>query len=62
MINFSGVEVKTTELRNCIVENAIWNLSTFELSHISDTLFNGTMYPPDQPHLALHQKPIELRA
>ncbi len=39
--NFSGVELKTTELRNCNVENAIWKLSTFELSHISDTVFNG---------------------
>jgi uncharacterized protein YjbI with pentapeptide repeats len=41
--NFSGVELKATELKNCIVENAIWKLSTFEFSHISDTVFNGTI-------------------
>ncbi len=39
--NFSGVELKKTELRSCIVENAIWKLTSFEMSHISDTVFNG---------------------
>jgi uncharacterized protein YjbI with pentapeptide repeats len=41
--DFSGVEFKTTELRSCIVENAVWKLASFELSHISDTVFNGTI-------------------
>jgi uncharacterized protein YjbI with pentapeptide repeats len=41
--NFSGVEFKTSELRNCIVENAIWKHASFELSHIADTVFNGTI-------------------
>ena len=41
--NFSGFELKTSELKNCIVENAIWKLSTFELSNISDTVFNGAI-------------------
>jgi uncharacterized protein YjbI with pentapeptide repeats len=41
--NFSGIEFKTSELRNCVVGNAIWKLSSFELSHISDTVFNGTI-------------------
>ena len=41
--NFSGVEFKLTELKNCKVENAVWNLSSFEMSHISDTVFNGVI-------------------
>jgi uncharacterized protein YjbI with pentapeptide repeats len=41
--NFSGIELKTSELKNCIVENAIWKLSSFYFSHISDTVFNGTI-------------------
>ncbi|WP_264551845.1 helix-turn-helix domain-containing protein [Flavobacterium sp. N2038] len=41
--NFSGVELKTSELKKCILENAVWNLSTFKLSHISDVVFNGTI-------------------
>lgn len=39
--NFSGVELKTTELKNCNVENVVWKLSTFELSHLSEIVFNG---------------------
>lgn len=41
--NFSGVDIKTTNLKNCIVENAVWKLSSFELSYISETVFNGTI-------------------
>ena len=39
--NFSGVELKTSELKSCILENAVWNLSSFKLSSISDVVFNG---------------------
>lgn len=41
--NFSGVEVRKTELINCIVADAVWKLSSFEGSHISDSVFNGTI-------------------
>lgn len=41
--NFSGVELKTSDFKSCILENAVWNLSTFKLSSISDVVFNGTI-------------------
>lgn len=41
--NFSGVEFKSTILKKSKVENAIWNLSSFETSHISDIVFNGAI-------------------
>lgn len=40
-VNFSGVEFKKSEFNNCTIENAVWNLSSFEMSHISNTVFNG---------------------
>jgi uncharacterized protein YjbI with pentapeptide repeats len=41
--NLSGIELKKTEIKNCILENTIWKLSSFELSHISETVFNGAI-------------------
>jgi uncharacterized protein YjbI with pentapeptide repeats len=41
--NFSGVELKKSEFKNCIVENVVWKLSSFELSDISNIVFNGTI-------------------
>lgn len=41
--NFSGVELKKSEFKNCIVENVVWKLASFELSHISNIVFNGTI-------------------
>lgn len=41
--NFSGLELKKSELKNCIIENAVWKLSSFEMSHLSDIVFDGTM-------------------
>jgi uncharacterized protein YjbI with pentapeptide repeats len=41
--NFSGVEIKTSELKNCNIENTIWKLTSFETTHISDTVFNGAI-------------------
>jgi len=41
--NFSGVELKTSDFKSCILENAVWNLSSFKLSSISNVVFNGTI-------------------
>jgi transcriptional regulator with XRE-family HTH domain len=41
--NFSGVEFKKSEFNNCIVEDAVWKLSSFEMSHISNMVFNGVI-------------------
>lgn len=41
--NFSGVELKTSDFKSCILENAVWNLSSFKLSSISNVFFNGTI-------------------
>ncbi|WP_228519084.1 pentapeptide repeat-containing protein [Flavobacterium sp. LC2016-12] len=41
--NFSGIELKTSDFKSCILENAVWNLSSFKLSSISNVVFNGTI-------------------
>lgn len=41
--DFSGVELKKSEFKNCNVENVVWKLASFELSHISNIVFNGTI-------------------
>lgn len=41
--NFSGLELKKSEMKNCIIENAVWKLSSFEMSHLSDIVFDGTI-------------------
>lgn len=41
--NFSGALFRTSTIKNCKVENALWKLTSFEMAHISDTVFNGTI-------------------
>lgn len=39
--NFSGSEFRTSEFRSNKIENAIWNLTSFKSSHLSNITFNG---------------------
>jgi uncharacterized protein YjbI with pentapeptide repeats len=40
-VNFSGAEFITSEFRNNKIENALWNLTSFKTTHLSNLIFDG---------------------